>query len=143
MNCNKLISVKYNKNENIELSVGLSAFMNCYKMAKPNFIPSGDIPKCAFSNCSSMTDIDLSKVKKCDLSVFSGCTSLTSIGNINENFKCTSSSFKNCTSLKNISITYSGDDSETCRKIHVNYLRYMTGKVMDPKGTGNVIIKVH
>ena len=143
MNCNKLISVKYNKNENIELSVGLSAFMNCYKMAKPNFIPSGDIPKCAFSNCSSMTDIDLSNVKNCDLSVFSGCTSLTSIGNINENFKCTSSSFKNCTSLKNISITYSGSDQKICKNIHNNYLKNMTGKVMDPKGTGKVIVKVH
>ena len=143
MNCNKLISVKYNKNENIELSVGLSAFMNCCSMTKPNFIPIGDIPRFAFSNCSSMTDIDLSKVKNCDLSVFSGCTSLTSIGNITENFECESSSFKNCTSLKNISITYSGSDPTTCKNIHNKYLRYMTGKVMDPKGTGNVIVKVH
>lgn len=41
--CQNLTTVTYNKNPNIELSVGLSAFMNCYKMNKPNFKPKGDI----------------------------------------------------------------------------------------------------
>ena len=141
--CKNLISVTYNKNANTEISVGTGAFMDCYKMTKPNFIPRGNIPDNAFVNCSSMTDINLTNVTRCNVNSFRGCTSLTSIGNINENFRCNSSSFINCTSLKNISITYSGSDPTTCKNIHNNYLKNMTGKVMDPKGTGNVIVKVH
>lgn len=85
-------------------SLGLYVFADCKSLAS---VTLGDkievISTGAFSGCSSLVTIDLSKCKTIGSSAFSGCSLLSSIS-LDNVTRIESSAFSNCSSLKTVTL---------------------------------------
>lgn len=71
----------------------------------------GDISHCesigdhAFSNCTSLTTVDLSSCKTIESGAFSGCSALESVGNTKLLTNISESGFRGCSNLQNIDLS--------------------------------------
>ncbi len=78
-NCTSLVKVEAGTDIS---TIGESAFRNCFKLKDFPFASQKNITTInqnAFSGCSSLVTLDLTKVRAVKASAFSGCTSLTSV----------------------------------------------------------------